>query len=189
MAPMSDLATGKRRIPARGNAQHNLAWPLKNLPYGTYYWSVQAIDTGYLGSGWSSEGTFSIVPPPGPFSLTAPVHGSVDVPTRPLFTWSASTGAASYHLQVATDAAFANLSVDQAAISGTSFRPGGALLSGTVYYWRVLAINAAGSTTATGAPASLTTNDAETLIINGGCGLLGLEVLILLALRRRFRSA
>jgi len=60
MAPMADLATGKRRIPARGNAQQNLAWTLKNMKPGTYYWSVQAIDNGYLASGWSAEQSFSI---------------------------------------------------------------------------------------------------------------------------------
>ncbi|HVE40691.1 MAG TPA: FG-GAP-like repeat-containing protein [Planctomycetota bacterium] len=81
MAPMANLATGQRRIPARGNAQQNLAWTLKNLKPGTYYWSVQAIDNGYLASGWSAEQSVSVgfaptvtamSPTPGSTLLTMP---------------------------------------------------------------------------------------------------------------------
>jgi predicted nucleotidyltransferase len=43
-----------RLIPAMGNVQHNTSWML-TLPTGTYYWSVQAIDTGFAGSAWAAE--------------------------------------------------------------------------------------------------------------------------------------
>ena len=57
MSGMAD-ANGWRKIPALGNAQKMLSWTLKNLPAGsTYYWSVQAIDTSYVGSQWASEQT------------------------------------------------------------------------------------------------------------------------------------
>ena len=36
---------------------------LKGLPYGSYYWSVQTIDTGLQASEWSDESTFILSPP------------------------------------------------------------------------------------------------------------------------------
>jgi len=47
MPTMADLTTGKRRVPATGNIQHNTSWIVKRLASGTYYRSVQAIDTGF----------------------------------------------------------------------------------------------------------------------------------------------
>ncbi len=96
MAPMSDVATGFRRVPARGNAQQNLSWTLKSLPPGTYYYSVQSIDTGYLGSGWAAEQSVTIASPstvtamtptPGstllsaPATITATISAAVDPST------------------------------------------------------------------------------------------------------------
>jgi len=59
-SPQSDLATGLRRVPNFGNAGHTNQWLVANLPRGTYYWSVQAIDTGLAGSPFSSEASFTI---------------------------------------------------------------------------------------------------------------------------------
>jgi len=61
MPGMADPATGYRHIPALGNAQKRCFWILKGLAPGTYYWTVQAIDTAYAGGPWAPEGTF-IVP-------------------------------------------------------------------------------------------------------------------------------
>jgi hypothetical protein len=70
LAGMADAATGLRRIPACGIAQPGASvceWSL-HLPIGTYFWSVQAIDTAFSGSPWSAEDTFvvpeTIEPPP-----------------------------------------------------------------------------------------------------------------------------
>ncbi|MBI4917566.1 MAG: VCBS repeat-containing protein [Acidobacteria bacterium] len=57
--PMADLGSGLRRLPALGNAQHGTMARLKLLQ-GTYYWAVQAIDTAFAGSPFSSEGTFTV---------------------------------------------------------------------------------------------------------------------------------
>lgn len=54
------LSDGSRLVAANGNAQKNTSWTIRNLPAGTYYWSVQAIDAGYEGSPFSSEQSFSI---------------------------------------------------------------------------------------------------------------------------------
>ena len=59
---MADVATGLRRVPARGVAQPGLSvneWTL-TLPAGTYYWSVQAIDTGLTGGVWATEQTLTV---------------------------------------------------------------------------------------------------------------------------------
>jgi hypothetical protein len=52
---MADPTTGKRHLPAIGNAQKRLSWTLAGLPAGKYYWSVQAIDTAYAGSAWVEQ--------------------------------------------------------------------------------------------------------------------------------------
>jgi hypothetical protein len=59
-SPMSDLDTGQRHVSDMGNVQNNTSWVLRNLPPGTYYWSVQAIDNAYNGSIWAEESTFTI---------------------------------------------------------------------------------------------------------------------------------
>jgi hypothetical protein len=70
MCAMADLSTGFRRIPALGNAQQNLSWPLYDLPEGIYYWSVQAVDTAFAGSLWAPTAQFVI-------SDTAPIVASI----------------------------------------------------------------------------------------------------------------
>jgi len=56
----SDPVTGWRRIPAMGNVQLNKSWTLKGLAPGMYYWSVQAVDSGFTGSAWALEESFII---------------------------------------------------------------------------------------------------------------------------------
>lgn len=61
VAPMANSVGGKRQLPALGNAYQARAITLTNLPRGkTLYWSVQAIDTSYLGSAFAVEGSFQI---------------------------------------------------------------------------------------------------------------------------------
>ncbi|MGL5064071.1 MAG: calcium-binding protein, partial [Microcoleus sp.] len=58
-APMS-LSDGTRQVVGLGNASQNTNWQLKDLQPGTYYWSVQAIDTAWAGSTFATEGSFTI---------------------------------------------------------------------------------------------------------------------------------
>ncbi len=60
VSSMALPATGHRLVPRRGNAGHNTSWTLKNLPPGTYYWSVQTLDNSFKGSPFAQEGTFMI---------------------------------------------------------------------------------------------------------------------------------
>jgi hypothetical protein len=59
MSPMA-TASGSRLLSAMGNAGHNLGWKLTNLAPGTYYWTVQTVDTSYSGSAFAPEDTFTI---------------------------------------------------------------------------------------------------------------------------------
>lgn len=59
LSPMSD-STGFHRILSMGNCSLNPGWKLVNLPPGKYYWSVQTIDQGNLGSAFAEEDSFEI---------------------------------------------------------------------------------------------------------------------------------
>jgi uncharacterized repeat protein (TIGR01451 family) len=76
LAPMADGATGYRRIPWLGNAQHGLTATL-TLPAGTYYWSAQAIDTAFAGSAFAPEQIFTVIQPPTALTLAGPTAGQV----------------------------------------------------------------------------------------------------------------
>jgi PKD repeat protein len=60
VSPMSNLTTGYRYVEALGNAGTNTTWKLKNLPLGTYYWSVQTIDNSMTGSRWAPVKSFTL---------------------------------------------------------------------------------------------------------------------------------
>lgn len=70
MAPSSHRLTGTQRLPKDGNVRGGHAAFLE-LPYGTYYWSVQAVDAGYAGGPWSTEGSFTLAPVPASVCLVA----------------------------------------------------------------------------------------------------------------------
>ena len=106
-AGMADSASGYRRIPAIGNAQQSTSWTLKGLPGGTNYWSVQAIDTAWAGSMWTTENSFSVNQSPqiqsGPVATPNPTtNGSTTVsviandpdagPMTLTYTWSLVSG-------------------------------------------------------------------------------------------------
>jgi hypothetical protein len=59
VSPEASPTTGQRWIYERGPAEGNV-WQLRNLPTGIYYWAVQSIDSGFLGSRWSDEARFFV---------------------------------------------------------------------------------------------------------------------------------
>ncbi len=59
LSPMADRTTGFRRVVRLGNSQTN-SWTIKDLPNGTYYWSVQAIDGAYAGSQFAPVQTTTV---------------------------------------------------------------------------------------------------------------------------------
>ena len=54
------LDDGYRLLPSLGNAQQNIQWIINELPVGTYFCGVQAIDHIYAGSVFSDEVQFDI---------------------------------------------------------------------------------------------------------------------------------
>jgi glucose/arabinose dehydrogenase/chitodextrinase len=113
-----------------------------------YYWHVLATNsagTSAYSTAWSL--TTAVPPlPPAPPVLATPLNGAIGVATNPTLTWSASTGATSYRLQVSTSSAFTTTVVDQSGITATSLAVSG-LATNTHYYWRVNATNTGGTST------------------------------------------
>jgi len=91
VSPHAEVADGFRKIPQLGNTNHRNTWTIKNLPDGTYYWSVQAIDNTFAGSNFAAEQSFVIeassdeTPPAPPQGLQANAGDD-----RITITWAAN---------------------------------------------------------------------------------------------------
>ncbi len=81
-------------------------------------------------------------------TLTAPANGSTGTPLKPNLTWSAAAGAASYNVEIATDAAFTTIVYTANNVVGTSHTVGSNLAANTLHYWRVTPTNPCGTGTA-----------------------------------------
>jgi gliding motility-associated-like protein len=57
---LSNLNTGVRKLPRRGNAGARTQMPLLNLPDGTYFWSVQAVDDNFTASVYAPWQSFTV---------------------------------------------------------------------------------------------------------------------------------
>jgi len=139
----------------------------------TYYWRVNATNSGGT-SVWSSTWSFTTIPPPPPApTLSEPSNGAIHIYTSLTFHWNASTWATSYDLQISTSQSFTSYWLDQPGIGSTSSVVTG-LSYGTTYYWRVNATGV-GGTSSWSAVWSFTTETpsppaAPTLLLppNGG---------------------
>lgn len=78
---------------------------------------------------------------PTPSTLTAPANGATGVSLTPSFAWAASAQAASYRIDIASDAAFTNI-VYTGTQTGTTLNLPLTLASSTQFHWRVTAFNA-----------------------------------------------
>ncbi|MBI5361008.1 MAG: hypothetical protein HZA48_10550 [Planctomycetes bacterium] len=112
-----------------------------------YWWHVMASnaagDTAYS-SGW----TFTAGSAPSALVLSSPANAATNTVFSPTYSWNASTGTApiTYTLQVDDENTFADpKTVNISALAVTSFDPGAVLSANTVYYWRVQAANAIGT--------------------------------------------
>jgi len=76
-------------------------------------------------------------------SLTSPSNGATDVSLAPMLSWSAAAQAASYLVEVATDAGFSGI-VFTTTTGGTGAAVSPALDPLTEYFWRVRASNICG---------------------------------------------
>jgi extracellular elastinolytic metalloproteinase len=80
-------------------------------------------------------------------TLTAPANGATGTPLRPNLTWAAAADAASYTVEIATDAAFTNIIYTANNVTGTSHVVGSNLAANTLYFWRVTPTNPCGTGT------------------------------------------
>lgn len=109
-----------------------------------------------------SNANFTVTPPPAPsaFSLAGPANGASDVELEPMLSWTASSNADSYTVEIDTDAGFSMPFVYSTVVAAPGLStavPPGTLDFDTQYYWRVRAMNGSGNTTASPNPASFTT--------------------------------
>jgi len=147
-----------------------------------------AIDAGDPNSPLDPDGTradigaipYLRIAPSAP-TLSSPANGATNQPTTVSLSWTASTGAATYRLQISTRNDFTTMFFDDSTITTTSHTVSG-LANNTNYFWRVTAKNATGTsaysgtfsfTTVVAAPAAPTlaspangaTNQATTLTL------------------------
>ena len=99
---------------------------------------------------------------PGAPGLTAPTPGATNVSTTPTLQWSAVADAVDYLVEVASDAAFANI-VFSDITTDTSIAVMPALNTSGDYHWRVTANNACGSEVSA-------VSNFRTLAAPGDCG-------------------
>jgi len=117
--------------------------PLSPLASNTkYFWRVRAVnDVAGIShfSGWSAVRSFraAMLPP----TLLLPADTSTVTDTRkPLFDWDDVPGAATYKIQISTDAAFGTFLVNLTTPDATSaFTPAANLPNNTTLHWRVRA--------------------------------------------------
>jgi subtilisin family serine protease len=100
-------------------------------------------------------GTVPPLPAPTVPVLSSPAANATGQSLTPTLSWAASTGAVTYNLQVSTSSTFATTLVNLTNLATTSRALSG-LANSTVYYWRVSATNAVG-TSAWSAVRSFTT--------------------------------
>ena len=107
----------------------------------TYFWRVRVVDPAL--SPWSEVREFKTASTTlfttgtGPsIADGSPSAGATNVPTKPTFSWGTIGGVDYYELQVATDANFSDLEIDEET-AGTAYTPGTDLDENTTYYWRV----------------------------------------------------
>jgi subtilisin-like proprotein convertase family protein len=78
--------------------------------------------------------------------LSLPANGATGVNTAPTLSWAAAPNAASYTVEIATDAAFTTIVQTSPSLTTTTYAASG-LLPNTAYFWRVKAFNACGNVT------------------------------------------
>ncbi len=76
VSPLSNTSSGFRRLPKEGAQGAKTGTTLRDLPPGTYYWSVQAVDHQLAGSPFSPEKSF-VVTTTGSHKQTAQPSGFV----------------------------------------------------------------------------------------------------------------
>ena len=111
-----------------------------------YFWRVRAKNqTGWGGYSlvWNLRTLLSAPLAP---TLLTPANNSVNLTTTPTLDWNDVATAASYRVQISTVNTFTTTVYDTALLTVSQISvPAGKLTTNTVYYWRVNATNAGGT--------------------------------------------
>jgi transcriptional regulator CtsR len=112
-----------------------------------YCYRVRAYK-GTLNSDYCDEASATTLPPPPSApTLKSPASGSTVPVSTPKLEWNASSGAASYGVQLSISSSFANLIVNETGITDLYYDIAPATLNwNTAYYWRVNAVDVFNST-------------------------------------------
>lgn len=110
-------------------------------PDGRYTLRVRGIDGDGL-EGIDADHAFELDARPVPPLLSEPTPQASLAEARPAFLWAVRDGIARYRLQLARDAEFTELVVDDDAVHGGNFTPAEDLAPGA-YHWRVAAVDGA----------------------------------------------
>lgn len=114
------------------------------LPNTQYYWRAAAVNGS--DTAWSGFFNFTTtISAPAPPTLFQPPNGAQNISVTPTFEWLPSSGATSYHLQVSTEPGFSNPTINIPGLTSTQYVVINPLANGTLYYWRVRASNAGGT--------------------------------------------
>jgi len=114
-----------------------------------YFWRVKAIDGAANEGEWSAPGSFLVAPPPAP-ALLLPEEG-IKADAQVYLDWKDVTNLdppITYHLQVASDADFANLVLEKMNLSESEYTVAeqeklDAVRKDVPYHWRVKAVDSA----------------------------------------------
>jgi len=118
---------------------------INNLNYNTtYYWHVNSSNSNQTGNYSSTWQFTTIVPAPLSPTLVSPVNNAVNQPLNLNLVWNKVQYAGSYRVQVATDAAFNNIIVNDSTLTD-SVKTVSGLNNITDYWWRVNAKNISGT--------------------------------------------
>jgi hypothetical protein len=104
---------------------------------------VSAYNAGGYSAFSAVDSFTTIIAIPAPPVLVSP-RGIMDEPRRATLQWNPSTNASKYHLQIASDSAFSTVVFDT-TMADASLKLSTPLLATTEYYWRVSAIDTAGT--------------------------------------------
>ncbi len=121
-----------------------LTLPAGTFLYSTSYtWHVTAV--GNAGNSLpSTDSKFTTVVAPGKVIPLSPTAGSTGVSVLTPFIWQPVTATLSYNLQVSTTTDFTAPLVSLTGLTKTSYTLTTPLTAGTVHYYRIQAVNAAG---------------------------------------------
>lgn len=141
--PHAILSTGQATLPEQGPIR-GTSWFINDLPNGTYYWSVQSVDGGLRRSAFATEGTFTV-------NVTAPTTPVATVATNVTSTsftanWTQETNVSKYILELDTATSFSTSSKKELTLREVGSYAFTGLRSGTIYYYRIKALNGGGAT-------------------------------------------